>query len=365
MAAAVQDTPTESIAEPLLAFLRAELGDCSYADPPVPLIAGNETLVCAFRLVGLAPPLDGALVLRLFAPGTPPDHVLGEAAIQNALVDQGFPAARVFASCADEKTLGGPFFVMERLPGTTYLADALELDRRGEPQLRPFAVVRHGLQMVFQMPRWLGRVDARIHELAGAPVREALEAAGVPWHARTVAGELDRVADRIDGAAADGLRNGLAWLRRERPRSDAPLVVCHGDMQPLNLLLRGRELSGVVDWSNALLAPAECEIGMTRAAFLTMPLPVPAPLRPAAGWIARTIAEGYTTAYRRARALPLDRELLPYYEAFECMRILSEAADRAARGEVKRDAYASPEALEQVRAHFARVTGRDIALSAG
>jgi hypothetical protein len=50
-------------------------------------------------------------------------------------------------------------------------------------------------------------------------------------------------------------------------------VVCHGDLHPLNLLFRERELTGVVDWSNASLASPAFEIGWMRAIYLTIPFP--------------------------------------------------------------------------------------------
>ncbi len=130
-------------------------------------------------------------------------------------------------------------------------------------------------------------------------------------------------------------------------------------MQPLNLLVQGGELCGVVDWSDALFAAPECEIGWTRATFLTLPLPLPALLRPAEGLIAAAIANGYSRAYRRVR--PLDEDAVRYYEALHDVLILSSQAERIHRGEVVRDAWNSDTALAKVAAHFYSISGQRIA----
>jgi aminoglycoside phosphotransferase (APT) family kinase protein len=160
---------------------------------------------------------------------------------------------------------------------------------------------------------------------------------------------------------ADGLR-ACEWLEAHVPPAGDRLVLCHGDMQPLNLLVQGGELSGIVDWSNALLAAPECEIGWTRSTFLTLPLPLPGLLRPLEGRIAAAFANRYSRAYRRER--PLDEDAVRYYEAFHDMIILSFQAERIFRGEVFRDAWNSREAQEKTAAHFYSISGQRIAAPA-
>jgi aminoglycoside phosphotransferase (APT) family kinase protein len=355
MEASVQSTAEQPIAGPLLEFLRDELGDCRYAEPPVALTPGNETLICAFRLEGPEPPLDRPLVVRLFPSGTDPARALGEAVIQNALADQGFPAARTFASCDRNEVLGGPFFVMERLPGETFLGSTLELDRTGAPRMLPWGVVRQGLQMLLDMPRRLAEVDVRMHALDASRAIAALEEAGLPWQTRTVEGQIRRMSALVDQSSLDGLRPGVEWLAAHLPAARDPVVVCHGDMQPLNLLVADHKVSGVVDWSNTLFAPPECEIGCTRAAFLTLPLPLPTPLRPAERGIATIIADRYTNVYERSR--PLDADAVRYHEAFHNLWVLAVNAERASYGGVRRDAWGSPRARQKLVAHFHAISG--------
>jgi aminoglycoside phosphotransferase (APT) family kinase protein len=240
---------------------------------------------------------------------------------------------------------------MERLPGAPLYGDAVGTDERGLPRAGTAAILRRGAGMVFAMPRLLARVDLRIHAIDAGRVIAALEAAGLPWRELTPAGRLDWIAQRIEEHALDGLRPALAWLRERRPPFAGPSVVCHGDMQPLNLLMRGAELTGVVDWANTSIAPAELQVGWTRATYLTLILPLPRALRFAEGRIARALADGYTRAYARARRL--DPVAVRYFEAFRCLLgLVALATDPRPR-----DAWNSPEAIRRVRDHFASLTG--------
>ena len=71
----------------------------------------------------------------------------------------------------------------------------------------------------------------------------------------------------------------MTWLLESRPASESELVLCHCDVQPLNLLTEGGELRGIIDWANASLAPPELEVGWTRATYLTLDLALPGPVR--------------------------------------------------------------------------------------
>jgi aminoglycoside phosphotransferase (APT) family kinase protein len=346
---------------PLLGFLRGELGECRFAQPPVALVPGNETAIYAFRLAGLAPPLDRELVLRLFRPGTDVREVAAEAALQNALVAQGFPAAPAHLVCTDESVLGGAFFVMERLAGEPLFGASILLDDSGSPSLSLAAVARDGFAMLATMPGTLARVDLQIHSLDVPRLIEALERDGVNWHHRTLAARLEQIAERVDAFALTGLTEGVRWLRDRLPDcSPEDWVVCHGDMQPLNLLVDNGEVSGVVDWSNMLLAPAESEIGWTRATLLTVPIPMPGPLGFCARRFARFIADRYTNAYRRVRALDLSTVF--YYEAFHSLLVLSHTGEQIAQGSVHRDAWNTPKGVENLIAHFRTISGRTLAL---
>ena len=344
----------------LLEYLRGELGDCDFAEPPVPLAPGNQTVVHAFRLKGLAPPLDRVLVLRLFRPGTDPLCARIEAVLQNAIAAQGFPAARAYATCEREDVLGAPFFVMERLPGAPLFGGSLPLEASGVPHITPRAVVRDGLRMLFRIPRVCAEAEARIHELDVSQLIAALEEAQLPWRALTLAGKLQEMSGLIETCSLRGLPEAHDWLCEHLPVQDDHRVLCHGDMQPLNLLVQGGEVVGVVDWSNALFAPPECSIGWTRATFLTLPLSLPGPLRLADRPVAHAIARAFERRYRRRRRY--DREAVAYYEAFHSLLILCYIAEKYARGAYIRDAWNTRPGLDLLAAHFQAISGQKVAV---
>jgi aminoglycoside phosphotransferase (APT) family kinase protein len=339
----------------LLRYLREKFGDCHYEDPPVALAPGNETTIYAFRLKGLAPPLDRPLILRLFRSGTPRRAVLTETVVQNAVAAQGFPAAPAHSICADTSVLGAPFFVMERLPGRPLYGESLELDRSGRPSVGLAGVLRDGVRMLTEQPQTLARVDARIHSLDSSAVIDALERAGLDWSGMTVEGQICEMSQRTSTWGLDGLVAAIEWLRANLPAEPDKPVVCHGDMQPLNLLVRDGEICGVVDWSNTLLAARECEIGWTRATLLTIPVPLPGPLRYARRVFMALIARRYSNAYRHEH--PLDANAVSYHEAFHSLLMLTHIGEEISKGHVFRSAWNTPGGVANLIAHFRTISG--------
>jgi len=351
----------DRIAAPLLEFLRSEWGECRYAEEPAALVPGHDTSVYAFRLSGVPPPLDGPLVLRLFRAGTEPVHVVSEAVLQNAIAGQGFPAAPAHAICERSDVLGAPFFLMERLPGGPLFGESVELRGDGTPGLRPAAIARTGLQMLIDLPRILAEVDARVHALDALQIIDAFQEARLPWRSRTPRGLLDKISGCIDDWSLDALRGALDWLVSHLPKESGDLFVCHGDMQPLNLLATDRRVCGVVDWSNTLFAPAECEIGWTRASFLTLPLPLPGPLALADRLVANGIANRYTKIYERER--PLDTDAVRYYEAMHSLLVIATMERQVASGGIVRDGWNSARGRRNLTGHFRSISGLAISWS--
>jgi Ser/Thr protein kinase RdoA (MazF antagonist) len=106
--------------------------------------------------------------------------------------------------------------------------------------------------------RQLGEVVARLHRVAPARLKDLVPlpfCGDAPWLAveRNLApAEAANVVD-ADGIAA--LRRKCVALRgwHERARR-APLVVCHGDVHPKNVLMRDDEVV-IVDWDAICLGP--------------------------------------------------------------------------------------------------------------
>ena len=238
---------TAPVDAPLLQYLRAtEGGDIAYAEPPEEITGGFETSIFGFRLDAAPARMSGPLILRLYPEGADPARAVFEGAAQNAIAELGFPAPRVHATCTDRSVIGGAFVIMDRAAGKPMI-DALSGPR------------------AFGVAALLGRLHARLHALdahavAGALSRDAAGAAAAGFAYDT--GEMQQM---VTTAQLDGLRAGAAWLAAHRPESVYDAVVCHGDFHPLNVMIEGRDVTGVLDWSWMHLGDPAWDVGASTA----------------------------------------------------------------------------------------------------
>jgi aminoglycoside phosphotransferase (APT) family kinase protein len=296
----------------LLDWLRAETGarGLELAESLTPISGGFDTRIFGFRLKGAPPGLDGPLILRVLDPASEPARAIRERAIQNAVAAQGYPAPRAPLGSADPAILGGGFLIMERLPGTPLIGSR-----------------RPGMVSV------LARSQRALHTLDPQPLLAEVERAA-PGSAALLApdGFLARLESRVVRGPLLGLVPALGWLRAHRPTRVGPPVICHGDFHPLNVLVEGgRGVSGVLDWTNTLVADRAYDVASTRVILRNIPmdvLQVPRSRR----WLvvaARLIlARRYMRAMRRAGGFA--RPTLRYYEALACMRQLVRVAENRA-----------------------------------
>ena len=318
----------------------AELG---LAEPATPLSGGFDTSIYAIRLRDAPALFAGPLVLRIMAPhGDPGPRVLRERAIQNAVASQGYPAPQVLAATTDPVPLGAPFLLMERLPGRV-LVDAQRVGMAGV----------------------LVDAQLRLHALKAGPLFAALDQEpGSGGHA-TVEFEsyLRSLEYRVARAKLDGLKPVLSWLRSHRP-SPGPLVICHGDFHPRNLLVAAGRLTGVVDWPNTIVADAEFDVASTLNILRFVPADLAAPSKATRvlAAVARPILVArYLRGYRRRRRR-LDPDRLAYYEVATAMRALVQTGEaRVGRGRalgaLERSDYAT-----RLAARAQQLTGVAVAL---
>ena len=349
-------TPSE-LHEPLLAFLQDAVGSCSYVEPPTPMTPGNDTQVHALRLDSI----DHPLVLRVFQRGSDPQRPVFEATLNDALADQGLPVPRAVAVCPDASVIGAPFFLMERSPGFPLFGDVVGTDERGIPTADWRRVLRQGREIFLEMPGLLAEISLLIHAIDPKPVIEALSAADLPWEEITVDGQLTRFVNRVEEFGLDGLRHAGEWLQANRPAEESPLVVCHCDVQPLNILAEGRDVRGIIDWANAALAPPELELGWTRAMFLTIELPLPGPLRLLEGPMGRYLANGVMRGYERTR--PVDHVSVAYYETLRSLIGLSILGEQTVTQASIRDAWNSRKAIDRTIALVRERAGIEVSIS--
>jgi aminoglycoside phosphotransferase (APT) family kinase protein len=336
------------VAAPLLAHLRLRLDApaLDFAEPPTPILGGFDTSIYAFALSNAGAPYAGALIARVFRTPGEAERARYEAVIQNAVASLGYPAPEVLLVEPQADALGAPFIIMRRMPGSVML-DALLGPRMGS------------------MATLLGREHARLHALDAEEFRRLLGDAVDPRRLASVDDLHARYEESVATASLDGLRPALRWLQEHRPAPTAPNAICHGDFHPLNVLVTGGEVTGVVDWAWVAIAPPAFDVGATVALLAHGPVDLPRPalplLRAVRGWIVRRYLRGY------ASARPLDLEEVRYFEALRLFAFLGEAGEQlqAMAGVIESDMQ-SPFFARHVREGVLRrlrsITGTEIAL---
>jgi len=326
-------TMETTLPDRLLDYLRATLGArVAFADAPTRLSGGFDTAILAFSLSDAPPDWQGNLILRVMPLANQAGRVRREAATHDALTGAGFAAPRVLRAEPDAAPLCRPFLIMRRLPGGNMGAG--------------------GLMSIARAPRVLATVQAAFHRVPGEALRASAVRHGLDPAVFTLEGEIRRLAARITGSGLTGLDAGAAWLERHRPPPAEPEVICHGDYHPLNVMMAGGQVSGVIDWSQAIVAEPAFDIAATRV-ILRMPnLGEP---RWARGpvWLARRVfLSGYMRACRAARSF--DARNLAYFEA---MRVLHALAVAGETPPSPRDPWNTPRTLAALYRHFEAVSG--------
>ena len=291
----------EDLAPRLLAALRhqARAPELTYAVEPAPLGGGHWAQLYTFRLSRAPAGLSGELVLRVMPASD--EEARREAAAQAAVRAAGFPAPLVHVSGGRGDGLGFPYMVMSRVAGSTPGAGMPWSEKARVPVL-------------------LAETLADLHGLDPDRFGAALAEAGWPPQTTGVEAALEGLADRTAPLALGGYADGVDWLRRNRPVAGTR-VVCHGDFHPLNLMMRDGRVSGLLDWSHALLADPEYDLAYCAQLLAWWPLPARGLLKHVAG---RPAAWRFVSTYRRHR--PVDQGRYQWHEALHAFRLLVRVA---------------------------------------
>ena len=143
------------------------------------------------------------------------------------------------------------------------------------------------------------------------------------------------IADELDRIDEAPFTKELAWLREHTPPTARP-VLCHGGYQPMCASGpppdRWKELggpgSGLVagNWTGAVLAEREFDVGFTLACFWMAPYFAPdRSERTALKLIRNTLSNRYRLEY--TAVAPLDLDALRFWLAFHAVRGMARLAD--------------------------------------
>jgi aminoglycoside phosphotransferase (APT) family kinase protein len=154
------------------------------------------------------------------------------------------------------------------------------------------------------------------------------------------------------------MRPVVDWLQEHRP--GGPPSLCHGDLFGNQVFEHRGGTAGVIDWSDAFIAPGELDVGIVKAGIETIPVSLPGPLASLGERIVRRLTRRFVAAYRARR--PLDPERVRYGEALRCAVCLVGVAERrlARTGRILAEPrphpYDNPIGVERLCAHLESIT---------
>jgi aminoglycoside phosphotransferase (APT) family kinase protein len=297
------------IDDDLLRVLSAHAGRSqAYSRPPTPMMGGFWAAIYSFELADPPEGMGGPLVLRVMPN---PKSAVVETIVHRGVADQGYPTPRVVLHGFDAE-LGGAFMVMERVDGAPLLAGL----KIGGTMLSLPKTLR-------RVARQLSVATTQLHELDPQPILESLTAAGVDPDSLGPASRLAEIRAAAGSTSAD-FGALLAWLEGRRPPF-APLVVCHGDIHPFNMLVSEDESFNLLDWTNGCLCRREYDVGCTAALLQCAPIAVPSwaqgPLRAVTG----SLSHRFVDIYRNVGA-PINLDVVEWFETLQYARCLAAVA---------------------------------------
>lgn len=321
------------------------------------LASGWETTIFAFDLDSCSPRCrtlsSGApLVLRFYQGADGGDKGGREYETMCRLKGAGYvvPRPHLFEPTPD--LLGAPFAILERLSG-----GPLFTTRSFPNALKTFSLGFLGFV----------RAQVRLHRMEP-------ERLGPPFTAAAGAGAkseplLDRtlatIGERVERGPLPGLK--LAWLelsrQAERFRAPPRLSPVHMDYHPLNVLVRGFRVTGVVDWINADVGDRHCDAAMTSVIMATSAMEEPRWMRD--NVVGNTLRRTFTALYLplyHAMA-PLDLKRFRYYQAVAALLRLSMLGMMRARG--PETVGFRPEAAAEVTPAVLRLLSRYATVKSG
>jgi aminoglycoside phosphotransferase (APT) family kinase protein len=271
----------------------------SYLERPQAICWGWETFTYRLQFAAspsLPAPLAGPLILRIYTSpqGVPRAH--HEFAMQQRLRRLDFPVPEPLLIHTNCELFGGPFLLMERIPGETLFHTMLA---------RP--------SKLLSLPARMAALHLHLHRLSS----ESLVASAAGFLDRT----LDELGELIAAYELRGLQPGLDWLSGHGPKPGHETAIVHLDWHPLNLIRDDQDRLWALDWSEADMGDPHADVAMTLVLLRYAPVEcrtwwdsIAVPL--GRDWIVRR----YWYPYSRQRRL--DERRLSYFLAWAVLRRL-------------------------------------------
>ena len=333
--------------------------DLAYAEPPARISGGRDAAIFGFALHNAPEGIAGPLILRLNRPHVGENRVKLEGIVHNWLAGQQYTCPDVRVIGTDPSLLGGVFTVMTRIPGRP-LADEIETSIfNGKLLARVGGLLRLRATFGDIIDAW---VDAqiRLHALDPAPLLAAVGAGGLDPVTVTFEGQLNWIVSMVEQFSLVGLKPAVDWLNTHRPSAALRPAICHGDFHPLNILAQDGKVTGVIDWVNVVIAPAEMDVGSAIANIATVPFGVPRALRFALRIIMARILARYQRTYAQRRAL--DGDAVRYFQVFRCVHQLTAVLRNRAAGGQLAGTFNSAAGTDNLVRHIRAISGVTVKL---
>src|SRR3984957_13461688 len=314
---------SQDIAQRLSAYLGAPVARLSV------LASGWETTVFEFTLEAASPrcasvPVGVPMVLRFYQGSFADAKGAREHTTIDRLFAANYPVPRPYTFEGDHDALGAPFLIMQKLAGGQLFA------------VRSFPSAFKTFSMAFFS---FARTQSRLHKLdpASAGLREIPHAYAPLGNASADSPLLDRVlaiiANRVENGPLPGLREALNLVTERAPKfRRSPNSLVHMDYHPLNVMVEGVRVTGVIDWVNTDVGDRHLDAAMTAVILSSSALENPRWMRDnlVGNGLRASFAALYMPLYHAMAPMKLER--FRYCQAVAALLRLSMLGMMRARG---------------------------------
>lgn len=257
-------------------------------------------------LLSEGPPEAGrAYVVRVKPPGSLLEtDIVREYRLYTALARSGVRVPRSYgADAAPDTPLGGPFFVMDWLPG-----EAPVVWRRKD---------RSVLEDNWATNRSLGSelVDT-LHSIHTVPT-EALDFLGPPRSFTACVTGWQEIYERQRLVRDPVIEETIAWLLDREPDPVPPALV-HGDFRIGNTMVDAGRITGVVDWELAYIGDPRYDLGYVSLDYLAGKF-----VRPGSALLGAVAdREWFLATYERLHGSTVDPQVVRTYSALGALALI-------------------------------------------
>lgn len=314
--------------------------------PPRKIAEGGDAIVYSLELSKAHDDATTRQVLRVFRPSTEHHDVEVERYVMNALAERGFPAPPSLWGCNDAELFGAPAMLCDHLSGRQLLGGGVDADDMAG-RLKGVAA---DLRNVSRFSSVVAELAIALQEIDAEAIFSEGRSRGLNVDSLRMEPRLERLRERIAHYGEPGLEASFAWLQNHVPPAPKQRVLCHGDLNPTNLLMKSDRVTGVLDWSALSFGHPAREVGVVRSGLRTIPL-----LGPIGSWIRGRMADSLTRHYTANR--PLDEAAALFFEAWILIDLTCNYRDALHGLRENRGPWDNPKGQSECARYFEAITG--------